>query len=517
MAPKKTSKKRYPVRKSTGAKAHRKQLGSGPAKSDANPTDTDLSPIEGRRKRKTSPNINSANDERVLDYQTDFAKTPPDAQARFAFVSSDYVLILTPSGAEELTAEAIENAGWAFFTCPACELLRQEKKTKFVYNGFYGSDGKPMEKTIISINNKQFTFFKPVKLQKLAIVQLQCNGASTDFEMPFKYMALRAATYASGVVSVEDVLKNGLTSPAITNLASSQPQPLLTANVTFDLDSPEGLAEHARSMVDLRNALDAMSVNQVIFILVTHSDPETGDLHYTADGGGAEELAVVMDALLPTAIQNWLCERSAYLFFLVCGAKPLTKDGGLTATPRKVFQHAFLFPTAHLQPSQVTLFASDLVEQVHMHNLILERAVMLTLQNLPSLGLHTRILRISARTDLAGKPFAAATRYVWSHYKRRPWGLDAPTFCVVCNSVKSFDKSNHITDPNGSFAVEFKCSGELKCSGPASKEASLTRCANAVMIPLSSCEGKLVKGTKDPCGLWQEHEFTWDAGVLRRF
>ncbi|THU84718.1 hypothetical protein K435DRAFT_806482 [Dendrothele bispora CBS 962.96] len=513
------------ARKSTGGKAPRKKLGGGLVNSGVAPTNTDVSPIS--KKRKTNPNVDSDNDERLLDYQTHFAKTPAETRwcrgcnddTESAKVNCDichHVVCYGPSGSGaclELTAEAIGSTDWTFFNCPACELL-QHKTTQFIYYGFYGSDRNPMKKIIGSINNHQFTFFKPVKLQKLAIVQLQCNGANKDFEMPYRYMSLRAATYASGVVSVADVLKHRLTSPATTNLTLSQPEPLLTAHMSFDLDSPEGSAQHDSNMINLKKTVDAMAINHVVIVLVTHADPETGDLHFTADGGGAQELAVVMDALFPATIQDWLLERTVHLFMLVCGTKPLTKEGYAYMTAlvaRKVFDHVFLFPTAHLQPSEIALFASDLVEQVFMHYQTTERAVMLTLQNLPRLGLHTRILRLSAQTDSSGEPSAIAIRYVWTQSRCRPWGLDAPTFCVACNSVKTFDRAERKTDPNGNLAVVFRC------SGPASKKAGLTPCAKDIVIPLSLCEGKLIKGPKDSRGLWQEHEFVWDASVLLRF
>jgi len=90
----------------------------------------------------------------------------------------------------------------------------------------------------------------------MAIVQLDCDGKSGDFSLPFEITSLRAATYASGVVSVDDVLRNHLRSPPIVSANRTRPQPLLKARITFDLYTPDGATKYARDIADLVHAFD---------------------------------------------------------------------------------------------------------------------------------------------------------------------------------------------------------------------------------------------------------------------
>jgi len=131
-----------------------------------------------------------------------------------------------------------------------------------ICQGFYDSKGKPIPNLLHDIRNRQFTFFKPLKLEKLAIVQLQVAGTSQDLEIPYQINVLRASAYASAVVSVSDVLKNRLRGADFDhgNLPS-HPQPLLTSKITFDLYPEDGVDKLARDMVDLRHAIQRQSSN----------------------------------------------------------------------------------------------------------------------------------------------------------------------------------------------------------------------------------------------------------------
>ncbi|KAK7461398.1 hypothetical protein VKT23_008576 [Stygiomarasmius scandens] len=521
--------------RSTGAKAPRKSLGSLPEPSTA---DDSIRAVKRRKANVAhdSESDSSASDEvheeQSLDYQTDFAKTPQNAQwcsgcdddtetPKATCATCKHIVCYGPqkSGAcLELTKKAVTNPPWSCFVCPACEYLTQQhpgsKNSQFRYIGFYNSDGEPITKIILSIRNRQFSFFKPLKLEKLALVQLRCAGIHDDFDLPFQITVLRASAFASGVVTVSEVLKHRLQSPHATTIDfPSQPQPLLTATITFNLATETGMNQHSRQMLDLMNSVEAMGITRIMFLLVTHADPERGDLHYAAEGAGAERLEVVMKELFPPTIQEWLIRKENYLFMLVCGSKPLTQPGYnylQNQVTRRVFQNIFLFPSSHLQPHEITFFLTNFVELALYRHDDVETATMLALKNLHTLGLHTRILHVSSCSDKEGKPSCKAERYVWCHRSRRPWGVETPTFCPTCNSVKTFvNERLRQLAPNNGYMVVFKCQGQ---TGDTAR-----LCTNQVTVPLTSSELNLNCGPKGKLGEWQKHAFKWDLAILERF
>jgi len=173
---------------------------------------------------------------------------------------------------------------------------------------------------------------------------------------------------------------------------------------------------------------------------------------------------------------------------------------------RRVFQHLFLFPTVHLQPHEISPFTTNLLEHVLFHHEAVEPTMKIVLGELSGLGLHTRILHLSSTTSNK-LPSCRAVRHVWSQRLRRPWGLDAPSYCNVCKSVKTF--VGYKLPDSGGKVVQFKCCGPADKQGP--------ECIKQITVVLTSAETRLLHGPKDACGLWQQHAFEWDADLLDRF
>ncbi|THU79378.1 hypothetical protein K435DRAFT_875517 [Dendrothele bispora CBS 962.96] len=127
----------------------------------------------------------------------------------------------------------------------------------------------------------------------------------------------------------------------------------------------------------------------------------------------------------------------------------------------------------------------------------------IVLKELAGLGLHTRILHLNLQSNSQDEQHCHAVRYVWTHRGRRPWGLDTPSYCSRCNSIKSFRGIERINNPDGSFSIQFKCHGPS--------------CTKSVTIPLTAAESRLTQGPRDPYGKWQCHDFQWDQTLLERF
>ncbi|THU83286.1 hypothetical protein K435DRAFT_871448 [Dendrothele bispora CBS 962.96] len=530
--PKPTNKVK--ARKTTGGSAPRKTLGFTPNSSGRE---------SGTRKRKLDVALDSLSDNpdkddallnvgddpmsssdgenEVIDYDY-FSKLSLDAQwcsscndntetpkvtcddckhiVCYGGKSSGACLVLTPT--------AVKSPNWSSFICPACEHLKQRDsagKGPSIYHGFYDESGKPLPKVLLEIRNRQFTWFKPLKLEPVAIVQLQVAEAGQDLEIPYRTAVLRASAYASGVVSVSQVLDYQLRSPEREGNLLSGPQPLLTSKINFDFATEAGMEQYAREMVNLRHAVNCMGISRVVFFVVTHSDPATGDLHFAPDGAGAQTLEVVMNTLFSTATEDWLRPKDTYLFNLVCGSKVITAEGyrHLQAyVTSRVFKNIFMFPTVHLQPHELTCFITNLLEHVLFHHEAVEPTIPIVLNELSGIGLHTRILHLCLHQDFRSQPTCHAVRHVWTHQMRRPWGLDAPSYCHLCKAIKSFHAERN-PGPDGTFVVKFKCHGP--------------HCRMVVEVPLTSAESNLVRGPKERHGKWQQHEFQWEQDLLERF
>ncbi|THU86814.1 hypothetical protein K435DRAFT_867911 [Dendrothele bispora CBS 962.96] len=413
--------------------------------------------------------------------------------------------------AQRLRKSPATTASISRFICPPCEHSSKGapdiKLSEFVYHGFYDSNGAPIPKVLLEIRNRQFTWFKPLKLERLAIVQLQVAGIAQDLEIPYQIAVLKASAYASGVVSVSEVLGHELRSPETDNPdLPCCPQPLLISKIVFDLATEDGVSEYGREMVNLRHAINSMGITRVVFFVVSHSDPEIGDLHFAPGGAGAERLEIVMKALFSPATTEWLRPKETYLFTLVCGSKPITADGYRhlqTYVTSRFFENIFLFPTNNLQPLELTSFITNLLDHVLFRHEPIGTMIPVVLKELSTLGLHTRILHLGLRTDSRGRWISYADRYVWTQRTRRPWGLDAPAFCPQCNTIKSFRGVERLEGPDGKLVVQFKCHG--------------ANCRAAVTVPLTSAEYKLVRGPREPCGGWQQHDFQWNEELLGRF
>ncbi|KAK7435681.1 hypothetical protein VKT23_019514 [Stygiomarasmius scandens] len=150
--------------------------------------------------------------------------------------------------------------------------------------------------------------------------------------------------YASGVVTVDEVLRHGLTAPDIPGGVAASARPLIQTQISFNLLTREGMATHTTNMTNMINAFEKytiadwsnihtdyvvgrMGVTEVIFFVVSHADPSSGDIHVAEEGRGAERLRVVFPELFPPNVRTWLKTRNSFLFGIVCGHKPISRGG----------------------------------------------------------------------------------------------------------------------------------------------------------------------------------------------
>ncbi|KAK7434934.1 hypothetical protein VKT23_019937 [Stygiomarasmius scandens] len=504
-------------KRNTGAPAPRKELETGPSPIETNRTTR-------KRKANGTPVIAAASDEddhelEPVTFQEHYAKTPAGTKwCRGCNDETDLPKLLCDccnqvicsgkrgSGAcIELDTDFLINPTWASFICPGCEWDKARKGSsggQFTYYGFYDQNKAPLTSVIVQIRNRDYAFFKPMKLERLAIVQLEVDGLTSDFTLPFDTAALWASIYSSGKVGVEDVLEHRLSSPNVTSLEPS-PQPLLTQRIVFDFNTIKGSDRYTEEIVALRNAIQRMGINRIVFFIVTHTDPGSGDLHYTANGGGAHSLQTVIGRLFPVPFQHWLKEKETYMFLLVCGSKLLTLEGYNYMTDlatNRIFNHMFFFPAAYLQPAETSFFIANFVKYGLYQDEPINQAVSLSLEGQRNLGCHTRIIRVSS-CDGDDKLTFHAVRYVWSQKSRRPFGLEAPTHCTKCNGIKTFSAKSVLTG-DGVVEVIMSCLSGL--------------CSAELRVSLTEMEKNLEQGSKHCWGSWQHHNFVWDAALMQR-
>ncbi|KAK7434301.1 hypothetical protein VKT23_009681 [Stygiomarasmius scandens] len=521
MAKGKKSDSKHTAHKSTGGKAPRKELGTGQRPS------AESEGVRPLRKRKAASTVTAGEadaseaEEGVLTFE-DFAKTPlgttwcrgcnDDTDARKLTCDKCQHIVCygkQDSGAcLELTIGFFNNPTWSRFICPGCEYQEKKKGTsggRFAYSGFYDNDNLPIANVIVGIRNRDYNFFRAMRLEKVAIVQIEVEGSSTDFAIPFNAAVLRATSFSAGVVSVDDVLSHRLSSPHVGN--TSSPQPLLTSKIVFDLDYVKTQERYSSDISRLRNAVDAMGINEILFFVVTHSDPDSGDLHYTGEGKGAETLKVVVAKLFSAMFQEWLRAKRTYLHFLVCGAKPLMEEGFhymKSLVSSGVFNDVFLFPTVDLQPAEIAPFSTNLVKFALYNSEVMNAAIELSLAGLTDVGFHTRIIHLSSGSTPSNVQRCWANRYVWSQYSRRPWGIEAPTYCTQCGGIKTFD-AKPVEEETVTEEVVFACNG---LQGAV--------CTKEVRVRLTKWEKGLKQGSQEKWGLWQRHKFCWDEELMKR-
>ncbi|THU97241.1 hypothetical protein K435DRAFT_857759 [Dendrothele bispora CBS 962.96] len=184
------------------------------------------------------------------------------------------------------------------FLCLSCttndHATNSKVSNKFHYYAFRNELGEAQAEIVAKIKNRGETqWFKPLRMPSLAIVLLQVAGSTEEFSAPFEITKFMLAGYSSGMVSVDKVLENNLQAPEIPWNEAATARPIIHSKVTFDLLPSESDVKHAQRMTELINAFERFGVTEVIFFLVTHSDPESGDIHFTAGGQGAERLSVV--------------------------------------------------------------------------------------------------------------------------------------------------------------------------------------------------------------------------------
>jgi len=220
------------------------------------------------------------------------------------------------------------------------------------------------------------------------------------------------------------------------------------------------------------------------------------------------------------------------MFLIACGSKLLTRSGYAylhdwvsrqvwfklgskhcfvddMKSIRKYFDHMFCFPAPNLQSRRIARFIAHYVERVIYELVAPDRAIPQILEEDPRMGLHTHVLHVSS----LGRSRVNARRYVWSQRSRRPFGYPSPTYCPVCQFVKSYDCDGMNHSRN---TLTWYCQGTLLA-----KEDSQTGfeagCSESVTVSLTREERELRRGGGGICGSWQSHRFEWSEELIARF
>jgi len=122
--------------------------------------------------------------------------------------------------------------------------------------GFTDEQGQPKKGIIKNMRNREFTFFKPMRLPTLALVQLQLAGSPDDFEVPLKMTEILASGHASGVVTAQQVLTDDLRAPEFSLDGGASPRPIVKMKLEFDFATDSGKERYEEAITKMLTAFD---------------------------------------------------------------------------------------------------------------------------------------------------------------------------------------------------------------------------------------------------------------------
>ncbi|KAK7440442.1 hypothetical protein VKT23_017080 [Stygiomarasmius scandens] len=379
-----------------------------------------------------------------------------------------------------------------YFICPQCtkkDHWMKKLSGYVIYSGFFSSRGQPLH-VIENMRWCDFTFFKAPKLPTLGLLQIELDEEMLEGRVPYSMTKLKAEGFASGVVCASEVITHELSAPDYPAHNVASPRPLVTEVVKFDFSTGARTAQYQAQIRRVITAFRRMGVDEVVVFLATHADPDRGDLHFIPHGGGAEALEVLFPELFPRDIQQWFSSVKSHLFI-------------------GMLDNIICFPTPQFQPRKAASFTAGFVEQVIYKQIPIETGINHVLRDNFKLGIHSKILRLTAAATERGATTCRAVRYVWTQETRRPWGIEYPIQCPKCQSMQSFSAVGDLA-----YRPRLKvweCRSRLVGDGIGLGSP----CLEAFEVELDETECNLLKGTKE--GMWQQHEFKWSEGLMRRF
>ncbi|KAK7442971.1 hypothetical protein VKT23_015915 [Stygiomarasmius scandens] len=519
MPPKKSSntmEKKMTARKSTGASAPTRCLAPLPTcNTDILEEQNEQLPINTRKRKKTAELT-------CVTYEADFARVKEDTtwctgcqddpETRKANCTKcGFDVCFGGVGSNACIEVADTELAWSSFFCPGCAMRGKEKQE---YYGFYDASGQPLMGAVQTVRQRGLQFFRGSLSPVVAIVQLKLKGMPSDLEIPFETCKLFLDGYSSGGVSSQDVISHGLQAPSIGGLRAGYPRPMVTSSISFDLGTSAGHKQYESDLKMLLLSCDRMGVSHIMTYIVTHSDPGSGNLHFTTDdGGGAAPLEEVMEGLFPPMASNWLALKSSHLFLLVCGNKVLLETGYTylsEKTENQMFNNIFLFPIAGLQPRHIANFSVKFGECLLYRGLSVDESVKRALNDQPVLGQHARVLHLSS---LSTRQFRAE-RWAWCHEDFRPYGVEPPILCLKCRGLNTFSKCWRKAE---SLCIIFECTRKLPVNSLDQTCSYQQKCQNQVIIQVTAEEMSLPKGPKSGFGKWGKHKFIWNKQLIQRF
>ncbi|KAK7444330.1 hypothetical protein VKT23_015342 [Stygiomarasmius scandens] len=371
-----------------------------------------------------------------------------------------------------------------------------------------------MINAVVYVHQRTLRFFQGSNLPTVAIVQLKLSNLCSDLELPYEITNSFLDGFSLGLVDFQEVIRHDLHAPSVPGLKAGYPRPIVKASITFDLGTTKGREVYKTSLRQLLEACDQMGVTKIMFLVVTHSDTSSGNLHFTTEGqGGAAPLNEVMGGLFPPVACRWLQSRSSHLLIMVCGNRCLHERdyNHLTAKAESgVFNDVIMFPAPRLQPCYVAPFAARFAENIFYDGLSSEEGIKHALFDLPALGQHSRVLHILAKDK--GK--FEAFRWAWCHEKYRPYGVETPGQCPQCKCLKAMERGVKLVKE--SQEVVFHCHGKLPCD-PNSQTNFQHACTYDLRVAVTKAELGLEKGRGSGFGKWCKHEFKWSRDLVKRF
>ncbi|KAH6873863.1 hypothetical protein BKA70DRAFT_1449973 [Coprinopsis sp. MPI-PUGE-AT-0042] len=188
-------------------------------------------------------------------------------------------------------------------------------------------------------------------------------------------------------------------------------------------------------------------IDRFLVSLTSHSDPSTGNVHTCPNNQTAAPLAEVLSILLPPEMRTILRrgEGPSHNIFVLhsCGAVVLAADD--------VFKEVVAFDQEHLQPALTYGFITDASRAYFVYNYASMTTV---LGDHHTLGAHTGLVIFTK---------ALATRFIWCHPVKQPFGERVSSQCKNCKRCPGFVKvradQGSETRPNFDLALLRRCKG----------------------------------------------------------
>ncbi|KAH6911899.1 hypothetical protein BKA70DRAFT_1422613 [Coprinopsis sp. MPI-PUGE-AT-0042] len=228
--------------------------------------------------------------------------------------------------------------------------------------------------------------------------------------------------------------------------------------ITFNFSSMAAVKRLIGHLMEELKSPAHQDIDRFLVSLTSHSDPSTGDVHTCPNNQTAAPLAEVLSILLPPEMRTILRrgEGPSHNIFVLhsCGAvvrlkRPINDLKVLAADD--VFKEVVAFDQEHLQPALTYGFITDASRAYFVYNYASMTTV---LGDHHTLGAHTGLVVFTK---------ALATRFIWCHPVKQPFGERVSSQCKNCKRCPGFVKvradQGSETRPNFDLALLRRCKG----------------------------------------------------------